>query len=167
MEELYGLKAKEYDLANILGATKRKYINTKKFDESIDDIKKKMKEPVKYLEGRFEKIYVDQPFDYKKHKDNFPYYLEVIIMSDGQIKYAVPSHLDALMQFGKVTHEDCPKDREYDFLEWLFEITGCIAVWDGYYRGKANEKQISTLRSLKDYGIYHGDLINVDYTETA
>ena len=37
-------------------------------------------------------------FDYKTHKENFFYYLEVVILEDGKIVYAVPSHQEKLIE---------------------------------------------------------------------
>ena len=39
------------------------------------------------------------PFDMKTHKENFINYLEVIILENGTIEYAIPSHIKNLKKF--------------------------------------------------------------------
>lgn len=110
------------------------------------------------LHGIFEEIDTTLPFDWKKHKDNFPHYLEVIITPKGDIQYAVPDHKSALELYAKVTDKDCPKEYWFSMIEWLTALTGCICVYTDYYSGKANDKQISALQFLKDVGIYEGSV---------
>lgn len=46
------------------------------------------------------------------------------------------------------------KDPEaYDYLNWLCKITGCISVWDRFYYGKANDRQIEALKKLSQRSI--------------
>lgn len=130
-------------------------------EEEFYQYVKQITKQVDYLEGRFEKIYINEPFDYKKHKDNFTNYLEVIITPEGEIKYAVPNHKSALIKYCNLTKEDLKKNRELEFLDTLIERSHCICVYTYEYRGKANDKQISVLSSLRDYGLYKGDLKNV------
>ena len=121
---------------------------------------KQMKE-VNYIEGRYEKIYIDNPFDYKKHKDNFTNYLEVIITPDGVIKYAVPDHRTALIKYCKLDESDKSIGRDVFLLDSLIERSKCICVYTNNYRGIANDIQIRVLSHLKDYGLYEGELKNV------
>ena len=117
------------------------------------------------------------PFDMKTHKENFINYLEVIILENGTIEYAIPSHIKKL-------EEICCKklgikyDSEYyenkELLEYyksiyknnlsywndmLFEISKAICVWNDRYSGIANENQIKKLKELKDYGLYYGEVL--------
>lgn len=122
---------------------------------------KQITKKVDYIEGRFEKIYINEPFDFKKHKDNFINYLEVIITPDGEIKYAVPDHRTALINYCNLDEKDKSINREVFLLDSLIERSKCICVYTYEYRGKANDKQINVLSHLKDYGLYKGDLKNV------
>ena len=122
---------------------------------------KQITKKVDYIEGRFEKIYINEPFDFKKHKDNFINYLEVIITPDGEIKYAVPDHRTALINYCNLDEKDKSITREIFLLDSLIERSKCICVYTYEYRGKANDKQINVLSHLKDCGLYKGDLKNV------
>lgn len=109
------------------------------------------------LDGMFEKIDTEKPFDWKLHKDNFPHYLEIVIKPDGEILYACPCHKDVMERLAGVTDKDCPEEYWFSVIDWLTNITNCIAVWTDYYRGNANEEQIKTLKHLKYVGVYEGD----------
>lgn len=125
---------------------------------TLSQMLKRMSTKPKVLVGRFENIDVNAPFDFKKHKDNFPCYTEVCILKDGTIKYAVPSHVDFLVELAKVNPKDCPSEYWCSTLDWLMSLTGAIAVWTDYYRGKPNLVQLRTLSHLKESGLYVGDL---------
>jgi len=131
-------------------------------EQELERLIEKMKAPVQFLEGIFEKIDITKPFEYKLHKDNFPYYLEVIITQSGEIKYAVPSHLDAIRKYAIENNLIAKENIEKYTFDDFINITNCIGVWTEYYRGRTNDKQISTLQSLKDYGIYLGGLNAID-----
>jgi hypothetical protein len=105
-------------------------------------------------------------FDLIKHKETYINYLEVIIMADGKVGYAVPSHQRKLeevacLQKG-ISREElmrlCPKDMYLDYNSWLHEITGCISVWTDFYLGNPNEYQLDKLEELKNSGVYLGSL---------
>lgn len=118
------------------------------------------------------------PFDFKTHKDNFINYLEVVILEDGTIEYAVPSHYkkleqicckklslkydnlynesEELLDYYKSKHRSCIS--YYYWNDWLLEISKAIMVWNDRYEGVANEKQLQRLKELKDYGLYFGEV---------
>ncbi len=106
-------------------------------------------------------------FDIEQHKIHYVNYLEVIITENGVIKYAVPSHQEKLVS--ELCHKynctraetllRCPRDMYFDFMRWLTDETGCIAVWNEFYYGKANELQKRTLLKLKQEGLYSGPII--------
>lgn len=103
------------------------------------------------------------PFDVETHKKTFICYLEVIIHSDGTIEYAVPSHAIKLREiYGKsmdeVFDEFYKSKSMMDPTEWLCQKTGCISVWNTGYMGIANEKQLETLRLLKENSLYEGEI---------
>lgn len=111
---------------------------------------------------------LNSPFDIKIHKENFINYLEVCILEDGTIQYAVPSHQEKLisicMKKYMITRDElyrrCPPEYYLDFINWLCTISNTIAVWNDHYEGQSNQKQINSLKILKMNGLYRGSLIN-------
>lgn len=107
-------------------------------------------------------VYSD--FDIEKHKQTFVNYLEVLILEDGKVMYAVPSHQELAIKIAceklGISREElmhrCPPDYYCDFLNWLLHITGAIAVWNRDFVGWPNPKQIAKLKILKLNGIYKG-----------
>lgn len=105
-------------------------------------------------------------FDIDKHKEKYIDYLEVIILEDGTIEYAVPSHQMKLLEIaikklGKTREEildACPKERYGDFNEWLCEISDCLCVWHWFHMGKCNQAQYETMKKLTDYKLYRGKI---------
>lgn len=105
-------------------------------------------------------------FDTAKHKETYINYLEVVIMPNGKVSYAVPSHQAKLESIAchkfEIDREGllnmCPRERWLDYNEWLIEVTGCISVWTEFYLGKANSYQLEKLEELKENGIYLGSL---------
>ena len=113
-------------------------------------------------------------FNKNLHKRFFPNYLEVIILEDGTIRYAVPSHNEAALRIAakklnkdpKELYWECPKERYVDVDGWIREISGCIFVWETFYLGNLNEAQFNSLKELKDFDIYEGILDKPYYDET-
>lgn len=118
-----------------------------------------------------EEYSVYSPFDIKKHKETYINYLEVLILEDGTVEYAVPSHQEKALEIAckklnktKQEIEDmCPREYYCDFLTWLLGITGSISVWGTsaeyfiVYK-TINKKQIAMLKKLKKHGLYKGDI---------
>ena len=103
-------------------------------------------------------------FDLKKHKETYTNYFETVILENGNIEYAIPSHQEYLIKLAceiKSCSRDelnalVPKEYYCDFLRWLCEETGAIACWTYGIQGKPNKKQIAVLKILKMNGIYEG-----------
>lgn len=107
-----------------------------------------------------------KPFDINTHKANFINYLEIIITKDGKIVYAIPSHankLECIYAMSKgldpndyqdkfdfwqavksFVSKACPRERYFDYMDWLCEETGAISVW-----GKPNSKIIGTPNDIQ------------------
>lgn len=105
------------------------------------------------------------PFDVATHKATFTNYLEVIILEDGTVEYAVPSHQQKLIDLAciklNITKDElyskCPREYYFDVITWLSQITGAIAVWDFQYQGTTpNKHQLATLDMLRKEGLYKG-----------
>ena len=111
------------------------------------------------------------PFDLETHKKTFTNYLEIIIDKEGVCHYAIPSHNGILEQlvckkhnikynlwdFGIKAGNLCPKERYYDYYNWLCEETECIMVWGlptSRVIGSPNEKQLAMLDILRKEGLY-------------
>ena len=109
-------------------------------------------------------------FDIDKHKDTFVNYLEVNIEPNGHVLYAIPSHQELAINMAckakgwtrEQLNDACPPEYYFDFIKWVLSLTGCIAVWNDFYIGEANEAQLNTLRELRDAGIYKGDIDDYD-----
>lgn len=104
-------------------------------------------------------------FDAQKHKKKFINYLEVIILADGTVMYAVPSHQEAAAALAceklRITRDElinmCPVEYYGNYMEWLLKLTGSVAVWlNGIMAPELTVKQILTLRMLKSEGLYKG-----------
>lgn len=105
------------------------------------------------------------PFDVKVHKATFVNYLEVVILEDGTVEYAVPSHQEKMIRLGCEKHNLsrdefynlCPREYWFDVMTWLSMQTGAIAVWDFKIEGVSpNKKQLETLDMLRKEGLYKG-----------
>ena len=110
-------------------------------------------------------------FDVQLHKKKIKNYLEVLILGDGKIIYAVPSHQlkgeeIASKRLGLSISEfrdSCPKDAMFDYLPWIASQANCVFVWNSYIvYSSINHKQYASLRKLKINGLYKGLLPNTD-----
>lgn len=109
---------------------------------------------------------MNKPFDIERHKQTFINYLEVIILNDGTIEYATPSHQEKLISIAcsKLSvsrdrlNDLCPKEYYFSFMNWLCMVSECIAVWNTCAIGELNEKQKEALKRLKKEGLYNGQL---------
>lgn len=107
-------------------------------------------------------------FDIEQHKKTFVHYLEVLILEDGTVMYAVPSHQELAIKLacGKLginrdeLMKRCPPEYYFDFMRWLLRITNAIALWeDQCLTGDSiSKKQIAKLRALKLNGLYTGQI---------
>jgi hypothetical protein len=80
---------------------------------------------------------LSSPFDARLHAMKFIDYLEVIILPDGTIEYAVPSHQEKLKAICiAATSEEEFNERKkspeayVDSMQWLCNYSGCISVWN-------------------------------------
>lgn len=105
-------------------------------------------------------------FDLEKHKAKYINYLEIVILEDGTVEYAVPSHQLKLMdiamkKLGKTREEIgdmCPKEFYAAFNEWLCDITNTVSVHTWLHMGYCNSVQKEVLQNLKDNGLYTGEI---------
>lgn len=106
-------------------------------------------------------------FDIDQHKKTFIHYLKVVIDENGKIMYAVPSHQEKLISLAcerlNVTREKlnamCPQEYYFDFMTWLYKISGACAVWEKFVRcDKLIKQQIMALQTLKDNELYLGQI---------
>ena len=116
-----------------------------------------------------------QPFDMEKHKKTFIHYLEIVILEDGTIEYAVPSHNKKLESicceklgikpfeyFSSPQLTDDFKSKYgnnwWYWEDYLYETSKAICVWENMYRGTPNKEQLYKLKQLKDNELYLGEL---------
>lgn len=112
-------------------------------------------------------------FNIETHKNTFINYLEVIIDDEGKIMYAVPSHMERLieiyMERYNVTREEIICKLTYepsweyglDMSAWLCEKLHCICVWFDCYKGKPNQIQLNKLKTLRLSGVYSGPVHDI------
>ena len=102
------------------------------------------------------------PFDIDTHKDIFINYLEVVILKDGTIQYAIPSHQEKLMKLAcqalnlprHMIEAMCPKEYYCDYMLWLSKLSGACAVWNNYTEAyEYTEEQIQQLKVLREEGL--------------
>lgn len=98
------------------------------------------------------------PFDLQTHANHFINYLEVIILNDGTIEYAIPSHQRKLEEIcigqtsGKEFNERLEDPNAFgDYMQWLCNYSGCICVWDRFCI-KPKSCTTAQLESLKRLG---------------
>lgn len=116
-----------------------------------------------------EKYGLYSEFDIKKHKETFVNYLEVLILPNGKVVYAVPSHqakaeelaAKKLRKTVQQIRDKYSSERYGDYLEWLLFFTGACAVWNnrvvpGWY---LTEQQNNKLKLLKINGLYKGPVL--------
>lgn len=109
-------------------------------------------------------------FDLEKHKQTYKNYLEVLILEDGKVVYAIPSHqmkaeelcCEKLKLRGQIELWDaCPQEYCCDYMTWLLNTCGAVAVWNEFYKvGESglNDRQRTTLKRLKLHGLYRGHI---------
>lgn len=114
------------------------------------------------------RLVLHSPFDIKVHKLTFINYLEVVISPEGIVEYAVPSHVEKLLQV--YMEKNAIVDRAvalnnllklcglFSYIEALSKVTGYISVWnDAYITGcKPTQQQLNKLKTLKLNGLYRG-----------
>lgn len=113
------------------------------------------------------KYSVYSKFDLNKHKDSFNSYLEVMILEDGTIEYAVPSHQEKAIKLAceklQISRSEldllCLREWWCDYLTWLLRFSGAVAVWENrVWYSTISKKQISALKMLKLQGLYKGTI---------
>lgn len=106
------------------------------------------------------------PFDPDIHKETFINYLEVVILEDGVIEYAVPSHrikvTDIIAKKRNITRDDvadlCPREYYMDYYFWLCREAKALMVWNNFYTGDPNDAQLQSLLMLLEKGLYTGKI---------
>ena len=100
-------------------------------------------------------------FDYKKHSETYVCYCEVVIMPNGTVYYAVPSHLEFLTN-AYCTKYNITREELYNYFcseeflslpyDFLLNKLHAVCVWYNFYEGKPNKKQQRVLNKLQDTG---------------
>lgn len=109
---------------------------------------------------------LNSKFDIKTHSETFINYLEVVILEDGTVEYATPSHQNKVMSIMSsqrgisVTDiwDMCPLEYYADVHTWLCLETKTIMVWNNRYEGTPNDKQLKSLLMLMDCKLYTGEI---------
>lgn len=122
-------------------------------------------------------LILHSPFDFNVHKKTFFNYLEVVILENGTIEYATPSHERKLLEVTtkkfNIDEEKLYESFEKDAMSmWYFEIcsynTKCMTITNDYAKFwfKPTEAQMKTVRRLIEEGICSFDLLHNVETQT-
>ena len=105
-----------------------------------------------------EKYDMYSEFNLEKHLETFVDYFEAVILPDGKVEYASPSHQEKLISLAMKKHNmsreeylnSVPEEYYANFLYYLLLDTGCISVWSCGYAAAENiaEKQKEVLKVL-------------------
>lgn len=86
--------------------------------------------------------------------DSFRHYCEIIILENGKIELASPSHQCTLFRIAMMSEDDIPECMYADIIEYLSVITGSIVVWYGFQKGiNCNKAQRDTLNELAEHDL--------------
>lgn len=104
----------------------------------------------------------------KKWKKEHINYFEVIILPNGDIVQAVPSHQEFLISYAvevfNTTREDflegIPLRYHFDMIEYLTYITDTVSVWRDGYIGNPSLVQ---WESLQEASMHDGGYINFEF----
>lgn len=93
-----------------------------------------------------------------KHKN----YCEIVISPDGDIEYAIPSHLYKLIDLSKESKDELDKmmPNRAAPLNWLCEHTKYAVCWFDYFilPKEYTDTQVSVIKALIDAGIMSNDI---------
>lgn len=100
-----------------------------------------------------------KPFDLETHKKNFINYFEAVILKDGTVEYAVPSHTEyvykTMIKNLNITREELFK-MDCGTFDFYKAQTGLILCWSNHYdflNRMPTDKQIITLAKLIQEGL--------------
>ena len=118
------------------------------------------------VDGIVQEETLHSPFSFERHKSVFVNYFEVVILEDGTIEYAVPSHQEKLIALAcermGCTREElvakCPHEYWGDYNLWLAMQANAICVWNCFAQGVFNEAQLATLKRCKRERLFSGAL---------
>lgn len=84
-------------------------------------------------------------FDLEKHKQTYVQYLEVVILEDGTVEYAVPSHQEKLIALWSIRLAEGSVRRDHGLLEatetaWIYHARRVSTTGRGVHRSAASEK---------------------------
>lgn len=107
-------------------------------------------------------------FDFEEHKKHYIHYLEIVILPNGIVEYAIPSHQEKLIEIcceklnvsRKQLNDLCPPEYYFDFITWLCDTSECVSVWTNFIKKPKSitNKQLETLTKLKEMNLYEGKL---------
>lgn len=103
-------------------------------------------------------------FDIATHMETFTNYLEVIILPDGTVVYAVPSNQQKLEHIIDDMYHitidqlnaDMPRMYWLSVIDYYVGLSHCVSVWTHFIIGIHNTPQAATLNRLKSAGLYLG-----------
>ena len=101
-----------------------------------------------------------EPFNIDRHKNTFINYLEVVILKDGTIEYAVPSHMEkAISIYSNMSGKTRDEIKGEFFIrsdDFILKETGIVMLWTHTFQGNPNKTQKEKMKELKSHGLYLG-----------
>ena len=118
-----------------------------------------------------EELLLQSPFNLERHKKIFNNQLKVVILENGKIEYAYPSHrlkiTEVIAKKHNITQKQvaalCPPLYRSEYFYWLCVEANAIMVWNKYYIGDLNAAQLDTLTILKKSGLYKGNIELINF----
>jgi hypothetical protein len=97
-----------------------------------------------------------KPLEYIK-QHNTPYYCEILVLPNGDIEKAVPSHTEALIKLHELSRDSLYKKipPSASPLHWLIKDLHIVSVWNEFclFNIPITKEQRTTLELLIDYKI--------------
>lgn len=109
---------------------------------------------------------LSEPFNIQRHWEEYRgTYLEAIVLPDGHIEYAMPSHTEKLVQILQeqkgLSREEviklCPEEYYFSYIDWLLLESSCVSVWTDFCMGEPNKAQWQS-QEIGRAGIYNGSI---------
>lgn len=108
-----------------------------------------------------------EPFSINRHKHTFIDYFEIIILPDGTVEYAIPSHITYIENYIAQMYNSSVEqlhDMRNDIYNNMIENCGLISCWSHQYKiytHTPTDEQIKTLQVLISEGLTSNHLIEL------
>lgn len=102
---------------------------------------------------------------------NYINYCEALLFSNGEIEYAIPSHIESLISVTNLTRQQVAElmPIEAGPVQWLVDYTNCVSLWYDfcYLPENITTEQNNVIQKLVDNGILSKQYIGYISKEKA